>query len=207
LIADPTVVPPPEPNGGILPAAEQKPAAYRFGLREGKIDVMPEPPEPEDREFALDTYQELVAKVRELHERLRGTNTAPGLVNDVEQLLTALSTWFDDIRPGVLLSRSRSLEADRAAFRDELLPDTIAMVDGAAQTLRDLLALFPRVRRIEAEVLALDLDRSAAAIPAIREQMDAIQPRRRGPGLLLQRPSAPSHKTTRQSRLRPIRWC
>ena len=56
-----------------------------------------------------------------------------------------------------------------------MLPDTIAMMDDAARTLRDLLASFPTVRRIEAEVLALDLDRSADAVPTIREQMAAIK--------------------------------
>jgi hypothetical protein len=86
----------------------------------------------------------------------------------------ALAPGFDDLRPGVLLSRSRSLEADRVAFGDELLPDIIAMMDDAARTLRDLLASFPIVRRIEAEVLALDLDRSADAVPALREQMAII---------------------------------
>ena len=100
---------------------------------------------------------------------------APRLRNSVERLRTALGTRFDDLRSGVLLSRSRSVEADRAAFGDELLPDIIAMMDDTAQTLRDLLASFPKVRRIEAERLALSLDRSANAIPAIREQMDAIQ--------------------------------
>ena len=104
-----------------------------------------------------------------------GTNSAFRVRSGVEQLLTALGTRFDDLRAGVLLSRSRSFEADRAAFGDELLPDTIAMMDDTAQTLRDLLASFPSVRRIEAEGLALRLDRSADAIPAIREQMDAIQ--------------------------------
>jgi hypothetical protein len=167
---------PPEPgNDALAASAEQRPAAYRFELRGGKIDILPEPPEPEDRGFALDTYQELVAKARELHERLKGTNSARRVCNSVERLLTALGTQFDDLRPGVLLSRSRSIEADRTAFGDELFPDTIAMMDDTLQTLRDLLAAFPIVRRIEAERLALDLDRSADAIPTIREQMDAIK--------------------------------
>ena len=154
---------------------EQHPAAYRFELRGGKIDILPELPEPEDRGFALDTYQELVAKAGELHERLKGTNSARRVCNSVERLLTALGTRFDDLRPGVLLSRSRSLEADRAAFGDELLPDTIAMMDDTLQTLRDLLAAFPIVRRIENERLALDLDRNADTISAIQQEMDAVK--------------------------------
>jgi hypothetical protein len=179
LTANATVIQAPkeplEPDAATLAAGtQQRPAAYRFGLRDGKIDVLPEPPEPEDREFALDTYRELVAKVRELHERLQGTNSARRVGNSIERLLMALAPGFDDLRPGVLLSRSRSLEADRVAFGDELLPDIIAMMDDAARTLRDLLASFPIVRRIEAEVLALDLDRSADAVPALREQMAII---------------------------------
>lgn len=160
----------------ILPAsAQQRPAAYRFEQREGKIDVLPEAPEPEDREFAFDTYHELVAKVRELHDHLRGTNSAGPVFRNVERLLAALGTRFDDVTVGVLLSRSRSLEADLSAFSDQLFPDVIAMMDGTARTLRDLLAVFPKVRRIEAEVLALDLDRIADAVPTIREQMGAIK--------------------------------
>jgi hypothetical protein len=49
------------------------------------------------------------------------------------------------------------------------------MMDDTLQTLRDLMAAFPIVRRIEAEGLALHLDRTADAIPTIREQMDAIK--------------------------------
>jgi hypothetical protein len=153
---------------------EQRPAAYRFRSNGGKIDVVPEHPEPEDREFALDTYTELVAKVRELHERLRGTNSARRICDSIERLLVSLGTSFDGLRPGVLLSRSRDIEADRVAFSDELFPDILAMMDGTARTLRDLLASFPLVRRIEAEVVALELDRNADAVPVIQEQMDAI---------------------------------
>jgi hypothetical protein len=55
LIADAKVVSPLEPDAGVLPAStEQRPAAYRFELRGGKIDILPEPPEPEDRGFRPD---------------------------------------------------------------------------------------------------------------------------------------------------------
>jgi hypothetical protein len=91
--------------GSIDASVGQHPAAYRFTLRQDdKIDVLPEPPEPEDREFALATYHELVAKVRELHERLQGTNSAGLVRSSVERLLTALGTEFDEISPGVCCS-------------------------------------------------------------------------------------------------------
>jgi hypothetical protein len=57
-------------------SAEQQPAAYRFTLRNGKIDVLPEMPEAESRAHALDTYEELVAKVRGFRQRFRGSNSA-----------------------------------------------------------------------------------------------------------------------------------
>jgi hypothetical protein len=84
----------------------------------------------------------------------------------VERLLDALATRFEDVRPGVLLSRSRSIEADRSAFdsedaRRELFPEAIAMVDDVLLSLQDLLAIYPIVRKIEAERLALSIQRDA----------------------------------------------
>jgi hypothetical protein len=161
-------------------SAEQRPAAYRFELRGRQIDVLPERPEAVDAELALDTYRELLAKAQALHGRLIQSNSARRVCGSVEMLLEALGSHFDDLRPGVLLSRERSIAADRAAFdtadgRGELFAGAFAMLDDTLQTLRDLLAAFPIVRRIEAERLALDLDRSADAVPIIQEQMAAIE--------------------------------
>jgi class 3 adenylate cyclase len=163
-----------------IESTDQRPAAYRFGFHDGKIDVLPEQPEIIDRELALDLYTELVKKAQQLHERLLRTNSARHVAHDIEGLLSALSKTLDDLRPGVLLSRVRAIEADRAAFdteeaRAELFADAFAMMDGALQTARDLLAVFPIVRRVEAERLALDLDRHADAVPILRERMDEIQ--------------------------------
>jgi hypothetical protein len=141
---------------------------------------LPERPEAIDAELALDTYRELVAKAQALHGRLLQSNSARRVCGSLEMLLEALGSHFDDLRPGVLLSRERSIAADRAAFdtadgRGELFADAFAMLDDTLLTLRDLLAAFPIVRRIEAERLALDLDRSADAVPIIQEQMAAIE--------------------------------
>jgi hypothetical protein len=80
----------------------------------------------------------------------------------------------------MLLSRSRSIEADRSAFntptaRRELFPDAIAMMDDILLSLRDLLAVFPAVREIEAEQLALAVQRNAQSIKNIRRNSEAIQ--------------------------------
>jgi len=94
-------------------------------------------------------------------------------------LIDALSVTFDELRPGLLLSRVRSIEADRAAFdndeaRSELFADAVAVIGDVLQTARDLLAAFPVVRHIEAERLALDLDRQPDLIAAVAQQATAI---------------------------------
>ena len=171
----------PKPARRKPPASvEQRPAAYRFVSQAEKIDVLPEPPQPLDREFAQDTQQELLAKSRGLLERLRRSNSARRVCDSVKRLQEALDLPFDDLRPGVLLSRLRSLEADRAAFdteeaRSELFADAFAVIDDAVQTTRDLLAAFPTVRQIEGERLALDLDRQPDAVLLIEQRTDEIR--------------------------------
>jgi hypothetical protein len=66
-VGEPELSSEPDVESRLDASAQQRPAAYRFGVRDGKIDVLPEAPEPEDREFALDTYRELVAKCPNLN--------------------------------------------------------------------------------------------------------------------------------------------
>jgi hypothetical protein len=157
----------------------QRPAAYRFTTRGDKVDILPESPEVLDSEFAIDTYNELMTKARDLHDRLRRSNSAQRVCMSVEGLLEALNNGFDDLRPGLLLSRVRSIEADQIAFeseeaRHELFADAFAKMDDTLQTARDLLAAFPIVRRIESERMALDLERKPDAVPVLREEMASI---------------------------------
>lgn len=162
------------------PTTEQRPAAYRFTVRNGKLDVLPEPPAPEDRPFAVDTYDELVLKVREFLDKLERSNSARRACESMHRMLSALGTNFNDLRPGVLLSRFRSVEADRATFdteeaRAELFADAFAMMDDVLQTARDLMAAFPIVRQIEAEQLALALDRNPGSVPVIDQRSEEIR--------------------------------
>jgi hypothetical protein len=159
---------------------DQRPAAYRFTSHGDKIDVLPEPPKPLDRQTAADTHQELLAKARDLLARLQGSNSAQRVCDSVRALADALDVRFEELRPGVLLSRVRSLDADRAAFdteeaRAELFPDAFARADDVVQSARDLLAIFPLVRQIEAERLALELDRRLDALPVIEQGAKQIE--------------------------------
>ena len=150
---------PPEPQEGdgdstgeedeaIDATIKQRPAAFRFGQRDGQIDVLPEPTRVFDSETAKDLHAELLEKAQGLAERLRRANADPRVQASVERLLSTLGTGIEDVRPGLLLSRSRSVEADRNAFntpqaRKELFPDAIAVMDDVLLSLRDLLAAFP----------------------------------------------------------------
>ncbi len=49
------------------------------------------------------------------------------------------------------------------------------MLEDTWQTLRDLLASFPEVRRVEAERVALDLDGNPKVVPVVRRDMAAIK--------------------------------
>jgi hypothetical protein len=158
----------------------QRPAAYRFTARGKKVDVLDETSATLEPTFALATQQELVKKLRQLLDRLRGSNSAQRLNDTAQRMLDAADVDFSDLRPGVLLSCARSLEGDRAAFdnddaRREILPDVFAMMDDTTETARDLLAAFPIVRLIEAERVALDLDHRPHVISSIEQQLGVIK--------------------------------
>ena len=161
-------------------SVEQRPAAYRFTTAGDKIDVLPEPPEPLDRQFAVDTQQELLRKAHALLARLHNSRSAQRVCDSVRGLIDGLEKPFDELRPAVLLSRVRSLEADGAAFdtdgaRAELFTEAFAQVADAINTSRDLLGMFPSVRRVEVERVALDLHHRPDAVPAIEHHANEIK--------------------------------
>jgi Leucine-rich repeat (LRR) protein len=161
-------------------ALEQRPASFRFGLRGGKIDVLPEQPAIIDVDVAADLHTELLSKARILEARLTQTNSDPRVRSSAARLLSELDKSLSQIRPGILLSRSRSIEADRNAFdteeaRRELFPDAIALMDDVLLSLQDLMAIFPIVREIEAERVALALQGDITTLDSITTNIDTIK--------------------------------
>jgi Leucine rich repeat len=159
---------------------QQRPAAFRFRIENAKIDALSERPEVADKEIAKDLYAELIVKAEELQSRLAKTNSEPRVRRSVGRLLSALAAGFEDVRPGVLLSRLRSIEADRNAFdteegRQELFLDAIAMMDDVLLSLQDLVASYPIVRTIEAERVALSIQRDTHILEAVAAEMDVIK--------------------------------
>jgi formylglycine-generating enzyme required for sulfatase activity len=169
------------PNGDSADTdLRQLPAAFRFRIQNDKIDVLPEQADVTDFDVAKDLYAELIAKANSLRSRLADTNADQRAQRSVGRLLDALGARIEDVRPGILLSRSRSIEADRNAFdtedaRRELFPDAIAMVEDVLLSLQDLLAIYPIVRKIEAERLALSIQRDETLLAAVKRELEAIK--------------------------------
>ncbi len=158
----------------------QRPAAFRFGERNGKIDALPDRSPVADAETASDLRAELLAKAEALRQRLAKTNSDRRVLDSVSRLLNTLGSAIADVRPGLLLSRVRSIEADRDAFntkkaRRELFPEAIAMMDDVLLSARDLMAVYPIIREIEAEQTALRVQRDPNAVRALRRDTDAIK--------------------------------
>ncbi|WP_223477216.1 hypothetical protein [Oricola indica] len=154
---------------------EQRPAPFQFQWRNNRIGAIPPAADAIDNDFAADLLEEVREKATELAQRLGRANASPRVTASVGKLLGALPSDLSGIRPGVLRSRSRSIEADAAAFsrnEEELFPDAVAGMVDLSDTLRDLLGCFPVVRDIEAEVLALDL--AGADLDAVKSGLDDV---------------------------------
>ncbi len=161
-------------------AIQQLPAAFRFGVQNGKIDAISETYQTVDGPAAKDLYDELREKLQALMDRLRRSNIDPHARFSAEKLLRALGTVFEDVRPGVVLSRMRSMEAIRDAFsteegREGLFPNAIAMIDDVCLTGQDFLATYPIIRQIERQRLALGIEKTPDAINNIQIEIEAVQ--------------------------------
>jgi Helix-turn-helix len=160
-------------------AIEQIPAAFRFGIQDNKIDALPENLETLDPAISQDLYEELVAKARAISDRLKRSNADPHAGFAVVRLLQSLGAHYEDVRPGVVLSRLRSIESIVAGFDSEegraaLFPDAVAMLSDVYLSGQDFLATFPNVRRIERERIAAGLEKDPAVIDKAMEETEAI---------------------------------
>jgi hypothetical protein len=154
---------------------QQRPAAFRFEWRDEKIAAAPPAANLSDGALAADLFNETRQKAQELRERLSRSNADPRVVGSVVKLLDVMPDEIADLRPGLLRSRSRSIEADAIAYRErenELSPDAIAQLIDLSESLRDLQACYPEIREIEAEALALDL--AGKDIDAVKRCLDQI---------------------------------
>lgn len=160
-------------------ATQQIPAAFRFAVRNEKLDVLLIEPEMLDTETARDLLGELREKTNSLKDRLLSTQSDNHVFTSVDRLCDVLVGRVTDIRPGLILSRLRSLESIRDAYdspegREMTFPDFRAVVDDVWLSGQDLLASFPEIRRIERARLALEIERSPGSVEEIQLDLEKI---------------------------------
>jgi hypothetical protein len=141
---------------------QQRPAAFQFQVIDDKIDALPDDARPIDPETARDFYDEAKRKGRDLKDRLQRTQADESIRAHVDLLLTRLGNSYADMRLGLMISVLRSLESDARAYdgeegRKELSAAHLSNVIDLAESVRDLCAIFPRSREIEAEAVSLAL--------------------------------------------------
>jgi len=136
----------------------QRPAAYRFAWRGGKLAPLP-PDAAQDAADAAVMLDELRRKTAEFAERLTGRNYEPRIARSMELLRAALPEDLATVNPGLLRSRGRSIENDAVFFAasDELPEDVKSHLSDLAGSLRDLLVCYPQIREKELAARSLDL--------------------------------------------------
>ena len=156
---------------------QQRPAAFQFQVVGDKIDALPESARPIDVEDARDFYDEAKRKGQELKDRLQRAQADENIRAHVDLLLVRLGSSYADLRPGLVLSVLRSLESDVRAYdgeegRRELSAAQLSSMVDLAESVRDLCAVFPRSREIEAEAVSLGLPMQR--LPEIRQTIDSV---------------------------------
>jgi hypothetical protein len=156
---------------------QQRPAAFQFRVVDDKIDASPEDARPISARDARDLYEEAKRKARDLKDRLQRAQADVDLRAHVDLLLTRLGESYPEMRPGLMLSMLRSLESDVRAYdsdegRKELSVALLSRILDLAEGVRDLCAIFPRSREIEAEAVSLGLP--LGRMPEIRSTIDEV---------------------------------
>lgn len=156
----------------------QAPAAYRFRWQDNRLEAAPPADIASDPEGAQILLDETRRKAESLAERLERSNADKRVLTSVQGLLSVLPENVADLRPALLRSRARSVEADAQAYSspgDEehfLYPDALAALIDLSETARDLQGYFPSLRELEAEITALAIEPSEVEV--VKARLDEI---------------------------------
>lgn len=156
---------------------DETPAPFPLGWREGKIAATLPDPVAGDGGLAQVLLDGTREKADVLAARLERTNAAGRVKASVDALRRSLPAQVADLHPGVLRLRAVSLHADatgylRADTEGELPPDALAGLIDLSETLRDLQGCFPSLRKLDAEIIALNLKPGDA--DAVKRHLDAM---------------------------------
>ena len=137
----------------------QRPAAHQFSEAGGLIVAEAIKGRLDPTSFGEGIWREVLGKAEALRSRLERTQAPDHVKDTINRLIATLGGSLSDVAPGVLLMRSRSLEADIATYntpetRSELLADAQSLMRDLGASLEDLRALFPEIMEIEAARLA-----------------------------------------------------
>jgi Leucine-rich repeat (LRR) protein len=143
-------------------ALEQRPATYSFPYSAGRFRAQAQISPPADLALATDIHADLRTKALEARDRLASSNAPKRVRETIDRLLADLGASLGDVSPGKLLMRSRSLDADVAAYdtieaRREIAEDALAQVIDVAASVADLKSCYPAITRLEAARVAQDL--------------------------------------------------
>lgn len=156
----------------------QAPAAYRFRWQGNRLEAAPPVDIASDPEGAGILLDETRRKAESLAERLERSNADKRVLTSVQGLISILPSNVADLRPALLRSRVRSVEADAQAYSspgDEeqfLYLDALAALIDLSETARDLQGYFPSLRELEAEITALAIEPSE--VEAVKARLDEI---------------------------------
>ena len=154
---------------------EQSSAPTSFRIVGDKIDAVPDTTASIDETIAAAFYDEAKRKARELRERLERAQADKRLQTNLALLEARLGASLADVSVGHLLPSLYSLERDFNVYnseegRKEHSLELIAALGDAAGAVRDFVSLFPKVRLIEAEALALRIVQQPEMQEDIAEQ-------------------------------------
>jgi hypothetical protein len=155
----------------------QKPASYYFEIDDGKLSASPQMLHVKHPEIAADIHFYVLEKSKSVLVRFQQSNAPRQIQNSLKLLIETLGDDVTKVRPGALLMRFRSLEADISAFdteeaRRELPEDAISQIRDTATSVEDLMGCFPELSDLEAERLAQKLQ--DADITSIVEHLEQI---------------------------------
>lgn len=166
----------PKGSPDALESLEQGPAAFRFRLNNGQVDVARIAYDARDTSGAKTHFAEARRKADDLLERLERSQADRRVADTIRDLIETLGTDVAEINPHLVRSHWRNAEADAEAFASagaeaELFPDAIAQLRSLSGTLEDLLACYKETRDLERELAAIQI---AGKVDAVLERMDAI---------------------------------
>ncbi|MBD8890370.1 hypothetical protein [Roseibium litorale] len=156
---------------------DQRPAPYTFGWQNDRIEAEPMREAPVDPEIAEDILDELREKASAALSGLKGNHADPRLIASVSSFLDCIQGRAAEIREGRLLMRFRALEADAAAFADPASDrerSTRALVADLAASAEDLISLYPKLRAMEANRLAMRFKVDERNYEAFRKAVDEL---------------------------------